>query len=51
MQYEGGYSAAHPTVRAFWSVLHDLPLETKRKYVPCHFVCVTDPVNLHGICV
>lgn len=32
-RYEGGYGADHPTVRAFWEVMRDLPLDQKRRFL------------------
>ena len=32
-RYEGGYSGDHPTVRAFWEVMHGLPLDQKRRFL------------------
>lgn len=37
-EYKGEYWTDHPTIKIFWEVFHDLPLEKKkqflRKYCP-----------------
>ena len=32
-KYEGGFSAEHPTVRSFWQVLRELPLDKKKRFL------------------
>jgi hypothetical protein len=36
LQYEGGYNPQHSAIKWFWSVVHELDLEHKRKWVSCH---------------
>ncbi|XP_055315048.1 probable E3 ubiquitin-protein ligase HERC4 isoform X2 [Sitodiplosis mosellana] len=32
-KYKGGYSSGDPTIRLFWEVFHELPLEDKKKFL------------------
>ena len=32
-RYEGGFSAEHPTVRSFWQVLREMPLDKKKRFL------------------
>ena len=32
-KYEGGFSAEHPTVRSFWQVLREMPLDKKKRFL------------------
>lgn len=31
LQYDGGYHSGHHTIKALWSIIHELSLEHKRK--------------------
>lgn len=31
--YKGEYTATHPTVRLFWEVFHEFPLEKKKQFL------------------
>lgn len=31
--YKGEFSASHPTVRMFWDVFHEFPLENKKQFL------------------
>lgn len=35
-EYKGEYWANHPTIKIFWEVFHDLPLEKKKQFL-CKF--------------
>lgn len=43
--YKGEYSATHPTVRLFWEVFHEFPLEKKKQFL-CKLLIASLP-NLH----
>ncbi|XP_022089847.1 ubiquitin-protein ligase E3A-like [Acanthaster planci] len=45
--YEDGYSRQHPTIKAFWTVVHSLSKEQKRKLL--HFITGSDKVPLKGL--
>ena len=32
-EYKGEYWAEHPTIKFFWDVFHDLPLEKKKQFL------------------
>lgn len=32
-EYKGEYWAEHPTIRFFWEVFHELPLEKKKQFL------------------
>lgn len=32
-KYKDGYSSSDPTIRLFWEVFHELPLEDKKKFL------------------
>jgi ubiquitin-protein ligase E3 A len=46
-QYEGGFTATSPCVVAFWEVVHDLPVEKKRKLLS--FVSGSSRVPIKGL--
>ncbi|XP_076831350.1 putative E3 ubiquitin-protein ligase HERC3 isoform X2 [Brachyhypopomus gauderio] len=45
--YKGEFSASHPTVRMFWEVFHDFPLEKKKKFLL--FLTGSDRIPIHGM--
>uniref|UniRef100_A0A8C5APE1 HECT and RLD domain containing E3 ubiquitin protein ligase 3 n=1 Tax=Gadus morhua TaxID=8049 RepID=A0A8C5APE1_GADMO len=45
--YKGEYSATHPTVRIFWEVFHDFPLEKKKQFLL--FLTGSDRIPIHGM--
>lgn len=45
--YKGEYSATHPTVRLFWEVFHDFPLEKKKQFLL--FLTGSDRIPIHGM--
>ncbi|ORZ38691.1 hypothetical protein BCR44DRAFT_120014 [Catenaria anguillulae PL171] len=46
-KYDDGYHAGHPTIRAFWSIVHALSMEQKKKLL--EFVTASDRVPLKGL--
>lgn len=41
-EYKGEYWTDHPTIRLFWEVFHNLPLEKKKQFLcKCCPLCVT----------
>ena len=44
-RYDGGYTAEHPTVRNFWSVIHSLPMTDKKKFLAFATGCDRAPVG------
>ncbi|KAK7526361.1 uncharacterized protein IWZ02DRAFT_217709 [Phyllosticta citriasiana] len=46
-RYDGGYSAAHETIRAFWAVVHAWDMGRKRKLL--EFVTASDRVPVAGV--
>lgn len=32
-EYKGEYWAEHPTIKLFWEVFHELPLEKKKQFL------------------
>ncbi|XP_053714257.1 probable E3 ubiquitin-protein ligase HERC3 [Synchiropus splendidus] len=45
--YKGEYSATHPTVRMFWEVFHEFPLEKKKQFLL--FLTGSDRIPIHGM--
>ncbi|XP_067105977.1 probable E3 ubiquitin-protein ligase HERC3 isoform X1 [Osmerus mordax] len=45
--YKGEYCASHPTVRMFWEVFHDFPLEKKKQFLL--FLTGSDRIPIHGM--
>lgn len=45
--YENGYSDTHPTILNFWKVIHELPLEKKKKFL--FFVSGSDRSPIGGL--
>ncbi|TKS68356.1 putative E3 ubiquitin-protein ligase HERC3 [Collichthys lucidus] len=45
--YKGEYSATHPTVRLFWEVFHEFPLEKKKQFLL--FLTGSDRIPIHGM--
>uniref|UniRef100_A0A4W5NHX3 HECT and RLD domain containing E3 ubiquitin protein ligase 3 n=1 Tax=Hucho hucho TaxID=62062 RepID=A0A4W5NHX3_9TELE len=45
--YKGEYSASHPTVRMFWEVFHEFPLEKKKRFLL--FLTGSDRIPIHGM--
>uniref|UniRef100_A0A8C7KNT5 HECT and RLD domain containing E3 ubiquitin protein ligase 3 n=1 Tax=Oncorhynchus kisutch TaxID=8019 RepID=A0A8C7KNT5_ONCKI len=45
--YKGEYSATHPTVRMFWEVFHEFPLEKKKRFLL--FLTGSDRIPIHGM--
>ncbi|KAL7752939.1 hypothetical protein RI367_001389 [Sorochytrium milnesiophthora] len=45
--YDDGYSGAHPTIRHFWSVVHGMSYEHKKKLL--NFVTASDRVPVKGL--
>ncbi|XP_035993454.1 probable E3 ubiquitin-protein ligase HERC3 isoform X3 [Fundulus heteroclitus] len=45
--YKGEYTAAHPTVRFFWEVFHEFPLEKKKQFLL--FLTGSDRIPIHGM--
>uniref|UniRef100_A0AAY4APN6 HECT domain-containing protein n=1 Tax=Denticeps clupeoides TaxID=299321 RepID=A0AAY4APN6_9TELE len=45
--YKGEYSASHPTVRMFWEVFHEFPLEKKKQFLL--FLTGSDRIPIHGM--
>eukprot|EP01137_Pigoraptor_chileana_P033768 Opistho-2@25178 len=46
-QYDDGYHANHPVIRHFWSIVHGMSLESKRKLLV--FVTGSDRVPIRGL--
>ncbi|KAK7930540.1 hypothetical protein WMY93_006935 [Mugilogobius chulae] len=46
-EYKGEYSATHPTVRLFWEVFHEFPLEKKKQFLL--FLTGSDRIPIHGM--
>jgi hypothetical protein len=44
-RYEGGYSKTHPTIRAFWRVLHSLPYDQQKKFLSFATGCSKAPIG------
>lgn len=41
-EYKGEYWTDHPTIKLFWEVFHDLPLEKKKQFLcKCCPPCMT----------
>uniref|UniRef100_A0AAR2KZP6 HECT domain-containing protein n=1 Tax=Pygocentrus nattereri TaxID=42514 RepID=A0AAR2KZP6_PYGNA len=45
--YKGEFSASHPTVRMFWEVFHNFPLEKKKQFLL--FLTGSDRIPIHGM--
>ncbi|XP_072018753.1 probable E3 ubiquitin-protein ligase HECTD2 [Amphiura filiformis] len=45
--YEDGYSRRHHTIKAFWSIVHSLDNEEKKKLL--HFITGSDRIPLKGL--
>uniref|UniRef100_A0A667Z974 HECT and RLD domain containing E3 ubiquitin protein ligase 3 n=1 Tax=Myripristis murdjan TaxID=586833 RepID=A0A667Z974_9TELE len=45
--YKGEYTATHPTVRMFWEVFHEFPLEKKKQFLL--FLTGSDRIPIHGM--
>uniref|UniRef100_A0A6Q2X9Z2 HECT domain-containing protein n=1 Tax=Esox lucius TaxID=8010 RepID=A0A6Q2X9Z2_ESOLU len=45
--YKGEYSATHPTMRMFWEVFHEFPLEKKKQFLL--FLTGSDRIPIHGM--
>ncbi|XP_047009907.1 probable E3 ubiquitin-protein ligase HERC3 isoform X1 [Ictalurus punctatus] len=45
--YKGEFSASHPTVRMFWDVFHEFPLENKKQFLL--FLTGSDRIPIHGM--
>ncbi|XP_054285164.1 probable E3 ubiquitin-protein ligase HERC4 isoform X2 [Macrosteles quadrilineatus] len=45
--YKGGYSSSDTTIRMFWEVFHELPLEEKKKFLL--FLTGTDRIPIQGM--
>uniref|UniRef100_A0A3Q3WFA5 HECT domain-containing protein n=1 Tax=Mola mola TaxID=94237 RepID=A0A3Q3WFA5_MOLML len=45
--YKGDFSATHPTVRLFWEVFHEFPLEKKKQFLL--FLTGSDRIPIHGM--
>lgn len=45
-RYDGGYTAQHPYIKAFWTVVHAWPQERKRKFLL--FTTGTDRIPMGG---
>ncbi|XP_068614172.1 probable E3 ubiquitin-protein ligase HERC3 [Brachionichthys hirsutus] len=45
--YKGEYTATHPTVRFFWAVFHEFPLEKKKQFLL--FLTGSDRIPIHGM--
>ncbi|XP_007900723.2 probable E3 ubiquitin-protein ligase HERC3 isoform X1 [Callorhinchus milii] len=45
--YKGEYHAAHPTIKLFWEVLHQLPLEKKKLFLL--FLTGSDRIPIYGM--
>ncbi|KAI5616862.1 putative E3 ubiquitin-protein ligase HERC3, partial [Silurus asotus] len=45
--YKGEFSASHPTVRMFWEVFHEFPLEKKKQFLL--FLTGSDRIPIHGM--
>ncbi|XP_033986178.1 probable E3 ubiquitin-protein ligase HERC3 [Trematomus bernacchii] len=45
--YKGEYTATHPTVRLFWEVFHEFPLEQKKQFLL--FLTGSDRIPIHGM--
>lgn len=43
--YDGGFSAAHPTVKAFWRVVHGMTADQQRKLLAFVTGCTNAPVG------
>ncbi|XP_065815564.1 probable E3 ubiquitin-protein ligase HERC4 [Labrus bergylta] len=46
-EYKGEYWADHPTIRLFWDVFHDLPLEKKKQFLL--FLTGSDRIPILGM--
>ncbi|XP_076003795.1 putative E3 ubiquitin-protein ligase HERC3 isoform X2 [Genypterus blacodes] len=45
--YKGEYTTTHPTVRLFWEVFHEFPLEKKKQFLL--FLTGSDRIPIHGM--
>ncbi|XP_026059518.1 probable E3 ubiquitin-protein ligase HERC3 [Carassius auratus] len=45
--YKGEFSASHPTVKMFWEVFHEFPLEKKKQFLL--FLTGSDRIPIHGM--
>ncbi|XP_015200074.1 probable E3 ubiquitin-protein ligase HERC3 isoform X1 [Lepisosteus oculatus] len=45
--YKGEYSATHPTVKMFWEVFHEFPLEKKKQFLL--FLTGSDRIPIYGM--
>ncbi|XP_018591314.1 putative E3 ubiquitin-protein ligase HERC3 [Scleropages formosus] len=45
--YKGEYSASHPTVKIFWEVFHEFPLEKKKQFLL--FLTGSDRIPIYGM--
>ncbi|XP_061102038.1 probable E3 ubiquitin-protein ligase HERC3 isoform X1 [Conger conger] len=45
--YKGEYSPSHPTVKMFWEVFHEFPLEKKKQFLL--FLTGSDRIPIHGM--
>lgn len=49
-EYKGEYWTDHPTIRLFWEVFHDLPLEKKKQFLcKCCPPCMTPLKNIRDV--
>lgn len=46
-QYKNGYTSSDQTIRWFWEVIHELPLEEKKKFLL--FLTGTDRIPITGM--
>uniref|UniRef100_A0A0K8SYD6 Putative E3 ubiquitin-protein ligase HERC4 n=1 Tax=Lygus hesperus TaxID=30085 RepID=A0A0K8SYD6_LYGHE len=46
-EYKNGYSSSDPTIRLFWEVFHELPLEEKKKFLL--FLTGSDRIPILGM--
>lgn len=45
--YKGGFTSSDPTIRMFWEVFHELPLEEKKKFLL--FLTGSDRIPIQGM--
>ncbi|MBN3297180.1 HERC3 ligase, partial [Amia calva] len=45
--YKGEYSASHPTVKMFWEVFHEFPLDKKKQFLL--FLTGSDRIPIYGM--
>ncbi|XP_046391938.1 probable E3 ubiquitin-protein ligase HERC4 isoform X1 [Ischnura elegans] len=46
-EYKNGYSSSHPTIRLFWEVFHEMPLDQKKKFLL--FLTGSDRIPIMGM--